>query len=187
MPEPPLATSDCRCGGVTAPSQSPAPTLVVRACILLFFSETSRRRSAGHQQGSRAVAWGGHCCDKVSRAESFSDFSAAIGHLIISPWHYPDTDIYLLVSFLPCRQIDGNGGDLFYAVLRCKRNCLLLCWSTTPWPNPGSLGLHCLVPFQNTGTFQDSFLPSQPSTKNTGPCWSFQLVFWWQWIHGWKL
>ena len=68
MPEPPLATSDCRCGGVIAPSQSPAPTLVVRACILLFFSETSRRRSAGHQQGSRAVAWGGHCCDKVMRS-----------------------------------------------------------------------------------------------------------------------
>ena len=57
----------------------------------------------------------------------FLDFSAAIGHLIISSWHYPDTDIYLLVSFLPYRQIDGNGGDLFYAVLRCKRNCLLLC------------------------------------------------------------
>ena len=35
------------------------------------------------------------------------------------------------------------------------------------------LGLHCLVPFQNPGTFQDSFLPSQPSTKNIGPCWSF--------------
>ena len=50
------------------PSQSPTPTLDVRACILLFFSETSRRRSAGHQQGSRAVAWGGHCCDKVMRS-----------------------------------------------------------------------------------------------------------------------
>ena len=57
----------------------------------------------------------------------FLDFSAAIGHLIISPWHYLGTDIYLLVSFLPYRQIDGNGGDLFYAVLRCKRNYLLLC------------------------------------------------------------
>ena len=55
-PEPPRATNGCSCGGVTAPSQSLAPTLVVHACILLFFSETSRRRLASHQQGSRAVA-----------------------------------------------------------------------------------------------------------------------------------
>lgn len=56
---PPCATSGGRCDRVIGPCQcrSPPPWSCVRVPASFFSGDTSCRRLADHQQGSRAVAW----------------------------------------------------------------------------------------------------------------------------------
>jgi hypothetical protein len=64
-------------------------------------------------------------CNIGAGQESFSDFSASRGHLVIPAQHYLDTDIYLFVPFFMEADL-WRWRYLFSVVLQYKRNCMLL-------------------------------------------------------------